>query len=318
MKALDIAFVPYLNASRWSRDFNRLMSGVFPTPYLPGLTKDPYVKTRLSALRNQLPTIEWIRKRSSKGVFYANLNRDFMPESVYLTDAEKFWGFVHVPSVPLMGPNEARLAPYDRGIYELCDGVYVASELTRTRSTPRARVIGLPLFGEAGTPNDGDKILFNHRLVPEKRWKALSKLPKKMRERLTISCPRATSRELDEAGKLAAVVHLDPPEVQYLSLLNRHAYTLSYARADHFGYAVLEAVWNGSFVLAPGSTDLPYHEFLPPEMLYDDEQEVPIRIREMDERVSERKELVRSAQGRLAHLRSDRWIERLLAEVGVA
>lgn len=320
--AKEIVFFPHPYDTRWAIDLNRLLSKVFTTPFLP--VEPPYMKSRslVHALWSKM--LPWMRAREEiKGIYLCNITYDFVQDVIVAGGvSENIWGFVHGSHLAGIesGEPDPKMVLAERAVYAHADGVFVASELMQRplkAEGVEAYAIGLPLYGNPGKPRTSEKILWNHRLVPQKGYGRLVALPSWIRGRTTVSTPKGGPHVVPKVKPHVADLYYKPAYQTYLEIRKSSGYVLSLADHDPFGYAVLESVWDGMFAVAMRGENTAYAEFLPPEMLVDDPDAIPDKIAYYDAHPDKRTRLVAKAQEQLDHLRADRWVRQMLMVMGV-
>lgn len=321
----DILFVPHPYDARWSKDLNRLLAPTFFSPLVPKENK--YMASR--SLFHQLTAKLLIesRRQQVSGVFFCDLTFDFSPDFLHAGGARDVWGFVHGTHM-----GEARMADegivkqdhlharLERGIYGYAKRIFVASGVMAENLGGEfpVDVVGLPLFGPPTKPTLSPRLLWNHRLSPEKRYKKLAELPDDLRDRTVVSTPMGGPQVVPEVREAVRDVYYKPTHETYVKIRRSSGYALNFSYIDYFGYSTMESVWDGLFALAPSrkfGKHVASSEFLPAEMIYDEFGEVEERIRYYDAHPEERTAVVLKAQKQLSYLRSSLWLENLLGKV---
>lgn len=316
MKISEVGFLPYTNDAGWCKDLNHLLGGIFPHPYMPNGSYG-YHKARSLQLAAHSRALPWLNTKKCKGALFCSLNTDFFPDVTVMTPVKKVWGFVHMPASQSPHTSKRRLTPYEQGIYDSVDGVFVPSQVTRSLTTPKAVAVGLPVRGPEAPPNTSHRILFNQRIVPEKGADRVVKLPPPVRSRLTVSAP-AKSKILDrDIAPRVDRTFVSPPRDEYMKIVRSCGYVISLARTEAFGFSVIEAVRLGLFAICPDSPTTAYREYLPEEMLFTDVREVWEMVKYYDAHPDERVELVLQAKRNLERYEPVSWTERLLEIMGV-
>lgn len=317
IRANEVVLIPHTYDIQWCVNLNRLLGGVFSNPFK--IQEPAYMKGRslLYAMYSKL--LPWMRSNGMKAVFFANINYDFIWDVVVAGGVSKVYGFVHGTHAGRLESGDIieRLVPFEHGVFKAADGLFTASEVLKNAIPAPAQNIGLPLYGQPAKPNLSDRIIWPHRLAPDKDYHSLLELPQHIRDRVTVSTPKGGPQVVPLVRPHVGNFYYKPPHQTYLNLARSCGYVLSFAKHETFGYAVLENLWRGAFPIAVDRDNLAYREFLMPEMLISEPAEATEKIAYYDDHPAEREELVRKNQEKLAWLASDQWLERLVSGMGV-
>jgi hypothetical protein len=307
----DIVLIPHLYDIKWSQDFNRFLSYQFTLLEPPVYSS--YLPSRTLQHKYLAKVLPLIRKNKIQKVFFANILEDFSPDIYKAGLVKETYGFLHGTNFSNFEPGATDvLRKYELGISNCVHKIFVATEFMAKQIPYKTEVVGLPLSVEFPKPaSDKNKIIFNHRLMVEKQPLKLLELPDDIKDRLIITCPKASLNYAHKLKQNFKEFHLKTPVDEYKKLLDQCGFGISLATYDNFGYSVIEGIMNGLMYFVPKNESTAYQEIHIPEMLYETMDELVDKIRYYTTNVTERVFVVQKAQINLQRFQFNKWIVNL-------
>lgn len=316
IKRNDIVFFPAFYNGYGFIQTNELLSKVFYSP-MP-FTNDTWMPSRSLRLKYTADLLPILRRHNITKIFFANLLDDFDIELFRASPIKEVYGLVRSSTfLPYEFRQSSREQDYEMWITKYATKVFTSSEYMKRNVPYDAEVVGLPIVQEnIDCEKEKDNtIIFNHRLHKVKNPHFLFELPKNIRERIILSCPKWVLQYVKEFETGFNRLILTPPRHEYEALLRKAKYGIICSHQEPFGISVTECLSYGICYFCIDSENCAHIEFMPKELLFKDQKELTEKIKYYDANPKERLAIVKKAQDGLKKFHAKNWVTNLLKKL---